>query len=191
MRSGGASKSQCASITSSPLFIIVAESTEILRPMTQFGWAHASAGVTAASASGAASRKGPPEAVRRMRRTPDLVEIAAKVPRQRLENGVVFAVDGQQHRPVAAHGIDEHRARHDQRFLVGEQHLLPGLRCGKPGPQSSRPDDGGHHAADFWQTAQLRSSAAAPHSTSVWVPAPQPRKRSRSAAAARLSTATA
>ncbi len=34
---GRASNSQCASITSSPLFIIVAESTEILRPITQFG----------------------------------------------------------------------------------------------------------------------------------------------------------
>ena len=33
-------------MTSRPLFIIVAESTEILRPITQLGWAQAS-GVTA------------------------------------------------------------------------------------------------------------------------------------------------
>ena len=38
--------SQCASITSRPLFIIVAESTEILRPIDQLGCAHASSGVT-------------------------------------------------------------------------------------------------------------------------------------------------
>jgi hypothetical protein len=37
--SAGAPKSQCASITSRPLFIMVAESTEILRPITQLGWA--------------------------------------------------------------------------------------------------------------------------------------------------------
>jgi len=41
----------------------VAESTEILRPMTQLGCAQAASGVTAASASAGVSRKGPPEAV--------------------------------------------------------------------------------------------------------------------------------
>jgi hypothetical protein len=53
-------------MTSSALFIIVAESTEILRPITQFGWAHASSGVTLASVAGSRLRKGPPEAVRMM-----------------------------------------------------------------------------------------------------------------------------
>jgi hypothetical protein len=33
-------------INSSPLFIILAESTEIFAPMLQFGWATACAGVT-------------------------------------------------------------------------------------------------------------------------------------------------
>ena len=40
--SRGAPKSQNASITSRPLFIMVAESTEILRPITQLGCAQAS-----------------------------------------------------------------------------------------------------------------------------------------------------
>jgi len=35
--SGVVSKSQQASMTSRPLFIMVAESTDIFRPMTQFG----------------------------------------------------------------------------------------------------------------------------------------------------------
>ena len=48
IRSGARSNSQRASITSSALFIIVAESTEILRPITQFGCAQASSGVTLA-----------------------------------------------------------------------------------------------------------------------------------------------
>ena len=38
--------SRCASISSSPLFIMVAESTEILRPMLQFGCAQACSGDT-------------------------------------------------------------------------------------------------------------------------------------------------
>jgi hypothetical protein len=62
--------SQCASMTSRPLFIIVAESTLIFRPITQLGCAQASSGVTRASSASGRSRNGPPEAVSRMRRTP-------------------------------------------------------------------------------------------------------------------------
>ena len=47
--SADAPNSQCASITSRPLFISVAESTEIFRPITQLGCAQACSGVTAAS----------------------------------------------------------------------------------------------------------------------------------------------
>src|SRR6185312_11646545 len=42
--SGPVPNNQQASITSRPLFIMVAESTDILRPMFQVGWAQASAG---------------------------------------------------------------------------------------------------------------------------------------------------
>src|SRR3546814_15845231 len=49
------------------LFIMVAESTEILAPMSQFGWATAWAGVAAAIAAMLAVRNGPPDAVRMMR----------------------------------------------------------------------------------------------------------------------------
>jgi hypothetical protein len=51
------------------LFIMVAESTEILAPMSQFGWAIAWAGVTCAMAVTSYSRNGPPEAVRMIRST--------------------------------------------------------------------------------------------------------------------------
>ena len=57
-------------MNSSPLFMRVAESTEILRPMTQFGCARAASGVTAASASPGVSRNGPPEAVSSTRFSP-------------------------------------------------------------------------------------------------------------------------
>ncbi len=62
--------SRQASISSRPLFIRVAESTEIFRPMLQFGWATACSGVARAMASRVQVRKGPPEAVSRILRIP-------------------------------------------------------------------------------------------------------------------------
>ena len=43
---------------------MVAESTEILRPMTQLGWAQASSGVTFFKVLTSRALKGPPEAVK-------------------------------------------------------------------------------------------------------------------------------
>ena len=70
IRSTGRSNSQRASITSKPLFMSVAESIVIFAPMSQFGCASACSGVAAASASALAFRKGPPEAVSQILRTP-------------------------------------------------------------------------------------------------------------------------
>ena len=67
--SGGIANRYDASITSRPLFIMVAESTEILAPIAKLGWATASAGVARAMASLLAPRNGPPEDVRIKRRT--------------------------------------------------------------------------------------------------------------------------
>ena len=68
--SGRALNSQRASITSSPLFIRLAESTEIFLPITQLGCATACAGVAAAIASADSVRNGPPEAVSHNALTP-------------------------------------------------------------------------------------------------------------------------
>ncbi len=68
--SGRALNSQRASITSSPLFIRLAESTEIFLPITQLGCATACAGVAAAMASADRVRNGPPEAVSHSAFTP-------------------------------------------------------------------------------------------------------------------------
>ena len=65
----GTPKSQRASMSSSALFIIVAESTVIFGPIDQVGWRSASAGVTSASVAAGRVRKGPPLAVRRIRAT--------------------------------------------------------------------------------------------------------------------------
>ncbi|MNY79500.1 hypothetical protein D3C86_2201580 [compost metagenome] len=50
---------------------MVAESTEILRPIDHFGCLQASSGVTVSSVSTARLRKGPPEAVSRILVTPE------------------------------------------------------------------------------------------------------------------------
>jgi hypothetical protein len=63
MRSGGSVEQQWASMTSSPLFISVAESTEILRPIDQFGWRAGLVRRHAAQLLRGVSRNGPPEAV--------------------------------------------------------------------------------------------------------------------------------
>ena len=62
-------KSACASITSRPLFMSVEESMVIFGPMLQVGCASASSTPTSASSSVVAVRNGPPEAVKRTRRT--------------------------------------------------------------------------------------------------------------------------
>ena len=65
----GTPNSRCASITSRPLLTSVAEFVVTTRPMSQVGWASASAGVTSASDSRVRPRNGPPDAVSTSRRT--------------------------------------------------------------------------------------------------------------------------
>ena len=137
MRSAGMPNSQLASITSRPLFISVAESTEILRPITHFGCAHASSGVTPSRSS--RFRNGPPDAVSIKARTDSLGFADA---RQALVNRVVFAVDRQQHAAAALHRCHQQRAGANDRFLVGQQQALArlgGRQCRfKPGGADDR-----------------------------------------------------
>ncbi len=63
IRSYGVPKRWCASISSRPLFISVAESIVILPPIAQVGCLSACATVTPASSSAVRPRNGPPDAV--------------------------------------------------------------------------------------------------------------------------------
>ena len=93
-RSPATPNSQCASITSRPLFISVAESMVILRPICQVGCCSASSAVTRCRARDARRpRNGPPDAVRISRRTSRGVAAV-----QALMDGVVLAVDRQDRR---------------------------------------------------------------------------------------------
>ena len=87
--------SQCASITSRPLFISVAESIVILRPIRHVGCCSASAAVTPVSSDAVRPRNGPPDAVRMSRRISDGVAAV-----QALVNRVVLAVDRQDRHAV-------------------------------------------------------------------------------------------
>src|SRR5579871_4372799 len=167
---GGRPNNSWASMSSRPLFISVAESTEILRPMTQRGWAQASSAVTAARRSLGTRRNGPPEAVSRIRRTP-----AARTPgRQALEDRVVLAVDRQELRAAGRHRLEQQAPGHDQRLLVGEQHALagPGGRERRGEPRAA--DDRRHHDACARPRGRGREPALARLD-----PGPQPIGRER------------
>ena len=90
-RSARRPKRWCASISSSPLFIRLAESMLIFDPIDQTGWAAACAGVAAAIRSRVQVRNGPPEAVSVIesdvlgppgRRAPDTRALCSRIHRQ-------------------------------------------------------------------------------------------------------------
>ena len=122
-RDMGTSKSQRASIISSPLLKRVAESIEIFWPMFQVGCLSAWAGVAAAICSRVHCRNGPPEAVSTSRRT-----VAGVAAFEALEDGVVLAVHGQD-----AHAFTRRRrahdgfARHDEDFLARHREVVARL----------------------------------------------------------------
>ena len=162
--SAGAPNSQCASITSRPLFISVAESTEILRPMRQFGCAQACIRRDRAEFRGRGRETVRRMQSARMRRTPAASRSRAVRVRQALENRVVFAVDRQQYRPAFAHRLDEQRAGHHEGFFVREQHTLAGARGGKRRRKPRRTDDSGDHGVGLGQRGdRAKASLALQH----------------------------
>ena len=87
MSPAGTLKSQRASAISSPLFIIVAESMVILRPMAHFGCRRASATVTRSKSTSGRWAKGPPEAVSTSRRMRASARRSGTAPAGRTQNG--------------------------------------------------------------------------------------------------------
>ena len=111
--------SRQASMNSSPLFMSVAESTEILRPMTQLGCAQASSGVTRSRRARSVSRNGPPDAVSRMRFTPGGASPLRALGGRHWNTALCSLSMGSSVAPAARTHLHEQRARHHQRFLVG------------------------------------------------------------------------
>ncbi len=106
------------SITSRPLFIMVAESMLILAPIDHTGWRKAASGEATSISSSVAVRNGPPEAVRMIFSTAARFAVG-----QRLENRVVLRIDRQQRRPGLPDRIQHHVAGTDQGFLVGQPNV--------------------------------------------------------------------
>ena len=165
----GRPNSRQASISSSPLFISVAESTEILRPMTQFGCAQAwprASRVASASRGGVAERAAgggqqhAPHARRRARPARAAGGRHWKIALCSLSIGSSVA-------PDACTAASSSGPGHDQRFLVGEQQALAGARGGQRRAQSGRADDRRHDAVAPPAARASSSSAAAPASTRV------------------------
>ena len=120
IRSYGVPNSQCASITSRPLFISVAESIVILPPIAQVGWRSACSTVdvrelVAAAAAERAARGGQRQALDRPR----------PLARDQLVQRRVLGVDRDQLRAGRLGERHHELAADDERLLVGERDVDP------------------------------------------------------------------
>ena len=139
----GSPNSQCASITSRPLFISVAESIVIFWPICQVGCFSASAAVTCARLSRRAAAERP------ARRGQDQApHVPGRTPVQALMNGVVLAVDRQHCHAVPAGRLHHQAAGHHQHFLVGEGDGLAAGDGGEHGLERRRARRGAEHDVD-------------------------------------------
>jgi len=123
-------------MTSNALFISVAESMVILRPICQVGWLRASDTPACSIRSMGQSRKGPPEAVRVIRRN-----LSPLLALQALEDGRMLAIHRQNLYSGGAGGGHDYGPAHDQRFLVGDGQVSPALdgRQRRPPARPNRP----------------------------------------------------
>ena len=127
MASAETPKSQCASMTSRPLFISVAESMVIFRPICHVGWRSAASGRTAPSAARGISSKRASRG-----RQDEAAHLVGRAAVQALVDRVVFTVHRQNGHSVAAGRGGDQFTGHDQHFLVGKGDALAGF-------------DGSHH----------------------------------------------
>ena len=129
----GAPNSQCASITSSPLFISVAESIVIFGPICQVGCLSASAAVTSSRLSRARPRNGPPDAVRISRRSS-----LGERPCRHWWMALCSLSTGRIAHAAPPRRIHHQPAGHHQHFLVGERDGLAARRSPRAPPRAPR-----------------------------------------------------
>ena len=107
-------------MTSRPLFMSVAESIEILPPMSHVGCASASSTVTSASSARRAPAKRPARGGQH-----ELVDRARSLAGQQLVQRGVLGVDGQDLRAGRLGERHHELAADDERLLVGEREVDP------------------------------------------------------------------
>ena len=122
----GRSNSQCASITSRPLFISVAESMVILRPIRHVGCRNASSGLAARELRRRHFAERPARS-----RQDDPLDLLAPAPMQTLMNCVVLAVYWKDRDTAGARRRGHERTRHHEHFLVGQRDGFARVNCGE------------------------------------------------------------
>ncbi len=137
------------------MFIIVAESMVILRPIDQFGWRSAcfeGRGFELLRCPGAErpARRGQNDAL-------DIIAVAAA---ERLKQRVVLAVDRQDRRAGRRGAAHEEAAGANQTFLVGKRDRCAALDRGKRRLETGRSADRGHQPVDRTRRRFLQSIRA-------------------------------
>ena len=140
MRSNGTSNSQCASMTSRPLFMSVAESIVMRAPIAQVGCRSACSG----RHLGQLGRRAPAERAAAGRHDQRLDRVGL-LARQQLLQRRVLGIDRQQLRAAARERLPHERAARDEALLVGERDVDAGLERGQRGVETRRADDGVEH----------------------------------------------
>ena len=157
MRSPGTPNRWCASMTSRPLFISEAESTEIFGPIDHFGMG-----------DGLGRRdRGQCVPLPAAERTTgggegDPCGHFAGVAGQALEDRVVLAVDRHDGGAMRLRRLHQQGARQHQRFLVGQQQAFAGAGGGEGGRQAGGADDRRDHGVAGDRRRPVPSSASAP-----------------------------
>ena len=141
---GGTSNSRQASIISSPLFSIVAESMVIRRPITHVGCFSACSGVMPAKSASGVFRNGPPEAVSQM-----VFTSACRADPHALVHGVVLTVDRENRHIAFARRGGQNFARRDHALFVGQAHRLSRQDRRMRGLKPCDPDNGRNHEIGF------------------------------------------
>ncbi len=146
---GRARSNSAASMSSRPLFMSVAESTEILRPITQFGCAHACSGVQVARRSSGQSRNGPPDAVSSTRRTPFGVSPARACAGGHWKMALCSLSTGSSVAPDALAALMSSGPAITSDSLFASNRRLPASTAANVLRRPGRADDRGHHVLGF------------------------------------------
>ena len=152
MCSGSRPNRWWASISSSPLFIMVAESTEIFAPITQLGCAMAWRGVTSAISTSERVRNGPPEAVRISRST-----LSPRSPRNAWKIALCSESTGSSTAPLACTSSSRSLPAQTSDSLVARATMAPRRTAASVGPSPAAPT-----IADITHSAERSAASFSP-----------------------------
>ena len=172
-------------MTSSPLFINVAESMVILGPIDHVGWRNASSGVTAPRSAAGRSRNGPPDAVSMYRRTSRPV----RDHRRTGESRCARCRQGESPRRGAAPPATIRRPAITSTSLLASATVFPASMAASVAPSAAVPADA-HSTRSTRGSVATATRASSPHPDTVApVSAPDARRRPSASSSASATTA--